>query len=308
MNPYQGTVARSLEFAGVGLHSGKNIHLKVSPGAPGTGIVFFRTDVPNPDPIQANVSNISATTLCTTVGSGSNAVSTIEHLMAAFVGLGVDNAIVEVSANEIPILDGSAASFVDKLNAVGIQRQSLKRKYYKTSKPLEVRCFDQYMKWEPHPEHEDYNHLIINCSINFSASQVIGKQSLVFTLNEKSFMDICEARTFCHMKDVQGMREKGLALGGSLDNAIVVDNHKVLNNEGLRYPDEFVRHKILDCLGDLALLGGGLVGKLTLYKAGHSLHASFMRELLKQRLGDHSENKPTRASKLFSPKVAIASR
>ncbi|NRA44346.1 MAG: UDP-3-O-[3-hydroxymyristoyl] N-acetylglucosamine deacetylase [Oligoflexales bacterium] len=281
---YQGTVTRSIKFAGVGLHTGKLVELDVSPAAPNSGIQFMRTDVPNPQPILAHPDNITSTTLCTTIGNQNYSVSTIEHLMAAFAGLGIDNALVQVNVCELPILDGSAAPFVDKLNEVGIQIQSTKRKVIIPNKLIEVESGDQYMRLEPfdHSQSDQAKnpHLEINCSIDFPFSRVIGKQTIKVNFSRRNFMDLCEARTFCHVDDVEMMRRKGLAQGGSLDNAVVVNHEKVMNNDGLRYDDEFVRHKLLDCIGDLALLGGRLTGRLTLHKAGHGLHAQFTKKVL----------------------------
>ena len=283
---YQGTVTRNIKFAGVGLHTGKLVELDVLPASPNTGIQFMRTDVPNPQPILAHPDNITSTTLCTTIGNQNYSISTIEHLMAAFAGLGIDNALVKVNACELPILDGSAAPFVDKLNEVGIQIQSTKRRVIIPKRVLEVRNGDQYMRLEPledTPRDQAKNpQLDISCSIDFPFSKVIGQQKITVNFSRRNFMDLCEARTFCHVDDVSMMRKKGLAQGGSLDNAVVVNHEKVMNNDGLRYDDEFVRHKLLDCIGDLALLGGRLTGRLTLHKAGHGLHAQFTKKILEE--------------------------
>ena len=282
---FQGTITKKINFAGVGLHTGKLIELEVHPSGPNTGIQFQRTDLERSPTILAHPANVVSTTLCTTIGSDSFTVATIEHLMAAFSGLGVDNALVKVNACELPILDGSSAPFVDKLNEAGLQIQGAKRPVYIPRKLIEVRSGDQYATLEPYTEDDlqftaNRHDLEITCSIDFPYSKAIGRQSLVIKVSRRSFMDLCEARTFCHLNDVTSMRSKGLARGGSLDNAIVVNNEKVMNLEGLRYKDEFVRHKVLDCIGDLALLGGRLTGKLKLHKAGHGLHTQLTRKIL----------------------------
>lgn len=281
ISDYQGTLAKTIQFAGVGLHSGKLIQLEVQPAGPGSGIMFSRSDQKDSLPIKADTNNISETKLCTTIGSGKQKIATIEHLMAAFAGLGIDNALVQVSADEIPILDGSSAPFVDKLLEAGIQLQSLKRPVIILDQPLEVTHGDQHVRYEPWPIGSKNCHLEIESVINFDNSQAIGRQRLSLHFSKKTFLEICEARTFCHVNEVELMRSVGLALGGSLDNAVVVNDTGILNNDGLRYKDEFIRHKVLDLIGDLALLGGRLVGKISTYKSGHSLHAAFTKEVNK---------------------------
>lgn len=283
---YQGTVAKKISFAGVGLHTGKLVELNILPAEANTGIRFLRTDIEDADYIPAHPDYIVDTTLCTTIGTNAESrVSTIEHLMAAFAGLGVDNALVEVSACELPILDGSSAPFVDKISEVGIQIQNVKRPIVYCTEAIELRIDDQFVRLEPiegktFEDMKQSPELQIVCSIDFPTSTVIGYQAKAITFSKSEFMSLSEARTFCHMRDVERMRAHGLAQGGSLDNSVVVDDDRIMNNDGLRYEDEFVRHKMLDCIGDLAMLGVRLSGKLTLHKAGHSLHAKFMNKLL----------------------------
>ncbi len=279
MSRFQGTVTRNIKFAGVGLHSGRLVNLTVSPAPPNTGIMFIRTDLTNAAPITAHPDNICSTLLCTTLGSGENKVSTVEHLMAALYGMGIDNALIHVNNQEIPILDGSSAPFVDKLNEVGVQLQNFRKKIIKINKSITVTSDDQYMTYEPVTSSHEESPLSIHYTISFPQSTIIGKQTLSFNLCKSTFMEICEARTFCHIDEVNSMRKAGLALGGSLDNAVVVDSQKVMNIEGLRYKDEFIRHKILDCLGDLALLGGHISGKITVHKGGHKLHATLVKAI-----------------------------
>lgn len=285
ISQFQGTVTRTLKFAGIGLHSGKIVQLEISPAPPNSGIMMIRSDLKGVEPILAHPSNVISTVLSTTIGNHQYSIATIEHLMAAFAGLGIDNAFVKVSANEIPILDGSAAPFVDKLYEVGVQIQNIKREVWAISEPIKVENDDQYMIFEPlciddTQQLKAETSLEFNCSIDFNNSGIIGQQAISMHFNHRNFMDICEARTFCHVNDINRMRSQGLALGGSLDNAVVVDDLKVVNNDGLRFSDEFVRHKLLDCIGDLALLGGRLSGRIHVHKAGHTLHNLFTKKVL----------------------------
>lgn len=277
MKRFQGTLARPVEFVGVGLHSGSLVTLEILPSEANTGILFQRTDM-DALPVQACPANISSTILCTTIGKHPNNIATIEHLMAAFWGVGIDNAVVRVNAAEIPILDGSSAPFVDKFSEAGLQIQHVPRPLIKFKKPFEILDEDKFVKYEPHEDTEKQI-LEITCTVDFPSS-VIGKQSLDFQFTADSFLKISEARTFCHLDSVKIMHSKGLAQGGSLDNAVVVDNDRVLNTDGLRFSDEFVRHKVLDFIGDVALLPGNLVGKVKLCKNGHSLHARFTKKIM----------------------------
>jgi UDP-3-O-[3-hydroxymyristoyl] N-acetylglucosamine deacetylase len=271
----QGTLRKPVRFEGIGLHSGKVVNLEVTPGNAGFGIKFQRTDVDGAAVLDASVANITSTELSTSIGSGSNRISTIEHLMAAFAGLGIDNAMVRVSGPEMPILDGSSAIFVEKFLAVGVRRLKARRRQLIVKKAFEVRRGDKLVRVEP------ASRTRFSCSIDFG-SGVIGRQSFEYTPSHSAFIELSEARTFCHLKEVNAMREAGLALGGSLENAVVVTDSEILNAEGLRSENEFVRHKLLDAIGDLALLGGELVGKITLVKSGHGMHAEFMHQLMQR--------------------------
>ena len=294
MTLYQATLASSVKFNGVGLHSGKLVNIVIRPAAPNSGICFRRVDLRPEKLIEARPYNVTSTTLCTTIGHGSVKVATIEHLMAALFGLGIDNACVDVDSDEIPILDGSSARFVDRIQDVGIQLQPFRKKVIKPSSPIRVEENDGYMHFTP----DTGDSLTINCSIHFPRSHSIGYQTLSLKLSEASFTEICEARTFCHIDDVNYMRSNGLALGGSLDNAVVVDKERVLNNDGLRFENEFVRHKMLDCIGDLALLGGKIFGTLDVYKGGHSLHIQFVQTLYKHLYETGSYNLDREESKI----------
>lgn len=305
-NHQQGTVARRVNFCGVGLHSGKIVELSVLPADIDSGICFQRTDTQTKFlPIKAHPNNVVDTTLSTTIGSGQGRIATVEHLMAALSGLGIDNALVQLSAEEVPILDGSSAPFVDKLIEIGVQRQPKARKLLVPKRTVEIRQGDQSIRLDPPPIHA-YDkggrpQLLIHYSIDFSNSSAIGKQTRSVAVSSSSFLELCEARTFCHQDDVDQMRQQGLALGGSLDNAVVVNNQKVLNEEGLRYSDEFVRHKILDCIGDLALLGGQITGILKAHKAGHSLHNQLVETLIKEKNLQTWQPEPSDKQTEFTP-------
>ena len=276
MDRFQSTVRRKVKFVGMGLHTGRPVMLEILPAAAGTGIVFQRTDSATAVATPATIAHVANTELSTTIGVGASSVSTIEHLMAAFSGLGIDNALVRIDGPEVPILDGSAAPFVDKLLAAGLTKVEGVRKLLLVKDTFEVRDQGRLMRIEPSTR------LRFHSEIDF-ASQAIGRQALDFTFSRSSFLELCESRTFCHVKEVEAMRAVGLALGGSLENAVVVTDTDVMNAEGLRSPDEFVRHKLLDCIGDLALLGAPLVGHITTVKAGHGLHARFMQELMSRQ-------------------------
>ena len=250
--------------------------MEVIPAPADTGIVFERVDLPGTPSIKAVASQITSTELSTTIGQGAVTVSTIEHLMAAFAGLGIENAIVRVDANELPIMDGSAAPFVEGLIAAGLSKVDGFRRVFVVKKAFEVRDGDRLVRVEP------ADVTSFDCEVEYR-SAAIGRQTLDVELTPSRFLDLCGARTFCHLGEVEAMRAQGLALGGSLENAVVVTDTSVVNSDGLRYADEAVRHKILDCIGDLALLGAPLIGRITLVKNGHGLHARFMKELLARR-------------------------
>lgn len=275
-NTRQRTLAAPAQLSGIGLHSGKTVTLDVLPAKPNTGIVFHRTDSEYASLVEAHVFNVSATELSTTIGNGASSVNTIEHLMAAFAGLGIDNALVRIDGPEVPIMDGSSSPFVEAFIAAGIMVQRAKRKYFEVVKPFEFVRGDKYIRIEPSRKTR------FKCSIDFPVS-VIGKQSSEIDLSTESFLDLAYARTFCHVKEVTAMRNAGFALGGSLQNAVVVDDAGVLNKEGLRSRDEFARHKLLDAIGDFMLLGLPLLGKVTLHKSGHGMHAQCLEELLKNK-------------------------
>lgn len=276
MERFQKTIGERVVFTDKGLHSGRIVRLEVQPAAANTGIIFQRTDVEAALPVAAHVRNISSTDLCTTIGHGSQSIATIEHLMAAFAGLGIDNAYVFINGPEVPIMDGSAEPFVKAFMDVGLKVLSADRKFYALREAFEFRRGDQYLIATPSYRPK------VKCSIEFSRS-IIGFQSFEYRPSPENFLKVADARTFCHLNDVNLMREQGLALGGSLDNAVVVTDSSILNAGGLRGSNEFVRHKLLDMIGDLSLLGHVLLADITAHKPGHTLQAQFMRELWSRR-------------------------
>ena len=278
----QQTLANKVNFSGKGLHSGRFVKMEILPADADSGIVFERMDTQYPTQIKAIYSNITDSRLSTTISAGLNSVSTTEHLMAAFAGLQIDNALIRLNGPEVPIMDGSAFPFIEKIRTAGIKLQGVPRKIFVIAEKFEVRDGDRYIKVEPSSS------IDIFCSIGYNNS-IIGSQEISYEHSEKNFIKIAKARTFCHLRDVNGLRSQGLALGGSLDNAIVVDANKVLNENGLRFPDEFVRHKLLDLIGDLYLAGGQLIGKIEAHKPGHALQACFVKELHAKRYLDEVE-------------------
>lgn len=249
----------------------------IRPAGVDEGLVFVRSDLRGNNRIKADVHNVVGTTLATTIGLNGVTVSTVEHLMSAFSGMGVDNAVVEVDAPEIPIMDGSARPFVDLLKDVGTQIQGKCKKLLVVNKPVSVSEGESTAMLIPSPEFR------ITYKIEF-AHPSIGVQSYDMKFSDVSYEEqICSARTFGFLKDVEYLQAKGLSLGGSLKNAVVLDDHRILNKEGLRCPDEFVKHKILDAIGDLSLLGIPIIGHLVAYKSGHRLNNILLKELVARR-------------------------
>lgn len=273
----QVTIARKVEILGVGLHSGKAVRLEIQPAKQNSGIVFKRADLMSAPLISALHRNVVPGDLCTVIGTDEvNRVSTIEHLMAALFVMGIDNCVIKVDGPEIPILDGSSAPFIKAIASVGVEKQNAYKKFLVLKKPFEVAQDGKLLRAKPSEK------LTIHAEVEYK-SRVIGFQEYKTGANFDEVRHIMDARTFCHIQDVDAMRRAGLALGGSLENAIVVTDANVLNPEGLRYPDEFVRHKILDLIGDLYLLGAPLVASVFARKTGHSFHADFVGKLWNQR-------------------------
>ena len=278
----QRTIKTLTRAVGVGLHSGQRVELTLRPAAIDTGIVFRRVDLPQPVDTPVSAQAVSDTRMASTISSGSAKVHTVEHLMSAFAGLGLDNLYIDITAEEVPILDGSAASFVYLLQSAGIVKQRAARKFVRVLRPVEVREGEGAQgKWA---RLEPYHGYKLRFEIDFAHPAVDSTgQCVEFDLSANNYVrDIARARTFGFTRDVEMMRSRGLALGGSLDNAIVLDDYRVLNSEGLRYDDEFAKHKILDAMGDLYLLGRPLLASYTAYRSGHALNNLLLRALLEQ--------------------------
>jgi UDP-3-O-[3-hydroxymyristoyl] N-acetylglucosamine deacetylase len=276
----QRTIKALTRAVGVGLHSGQRVELTLRPAQPDTGIVFHRVDLPEPVDIPVTPTAVSDTRLASTICERGAKVHTVEHLMSACAGLGLDNLHVDVTAEEIPILDGSAASFVYLLQSAGIELQKAPKRFIRVLSPVEVREGEgEALKWA---RLEPYHGYRLSFEIDFDHPAVDSTgQRVVFDMGSGSYSkDIARARTFGFTKDVEMMRANGLALGGGLDNAIVMDDYKVLNSDGLRYNDEFVKHKILDAMGDLYLLGKPLLAAYSAFRSGHAMNNKLLRELL----------------------------
>ncbi len=275
---------RSLSKAvGVGLHSGQRVELTLRPAPPDTGIVFRRVDLPAPVDIAVCATAVTDTRLASTISAGQARVFTVEHLMSACAGLGLDNLYIDITAEEVPILDGSAASFVFLLQSAGIALQDAPKRFVRIMQPVRVEEGQgASLKWAQLAPYEGYK---LSFEIDFDHPAVDSTgQRFEFDMGSGSYTrDIARARTFGFTKDVEMMRANGLALGGGLDNAIVMDDYKVLNAEGLRYNDEFVKHKILDAMGDLHLLGKPLLGAYSAFRSGHALNNRLLRQLLAQQ-------------------------
>ncbi len=270
----QRTIKQEINCRNIGLHSGRKVGMTIKPAGVDEGVVFIRRDLPGDNKIKADFRNVRETVLATTIGLNGVTVSTVEHLLSAFCGMGVDNAIVEVDAPEIPIMDGSALPFVNLLKDVGTEIQSKYKNLLVIMKPVSVTEGDGTATFLPSPEFK------ITYDIDFE-HPLIGRQSYYMTFTDVFYeRDICAARTFGFLKDVEYLQAKGLALGGSLKNAVVLDNQKVINKEGLRCHDEFVKHKILDAIGDLSLLGMPIIGHFVAYKSGHRLNNLLLKELM----------------------------
>jgi len=271
---YQRTLAKEVQVTGIGLHSGKKVTLKLHPAEANTGIVFRRVDIENSTARKADAISVGATDNNTTLGSGTEAIHTVEHLLAALYGLGINNVFCEIDGPEVPIMDGSGASFVFILKETGVQNLNATKKFMVITDTVRVEHEGKWAQIEP------AENLIIDSTIVF-AHPIIKTQRQTFEFSCENFIqEISRARTFGMLRDVDMLKRKGLVKGGSLDNAVVLDEFKVMNPEGLRFQDEFVRHKILDTIGDIALLGYEIAGKVTTYKSGHHLHNLLCRKIL----------------------------
>ncbi|HMB74555.1 MAG TPA: UDP-3-O-acyl-N-acetylglucosamine deacetylase [Gammaproteobacteria bacterium] len=272
----QRTLKDSIRATGIGLHGGAKVYMTLRPAPVNTGIVFRRLDLPEPVDIPAQALNVTHTQLGTTLEADGAKVSTVEHLLAAMAGLGIDNAFVDLTAAEVPIMDGSAAPFVFMLQSAGIEEQTAPKRFIRILEPVEVRDGDKWARLTP------YDGFRLRFRIDFDHPALRKhRQESELEFSATAFLkEISRARTFGFLRDLETLRAKDLTLGGSFDNAIVMDEYRVLNEDGLRFADEFVRHKILDAVGDLYLLGSCLVGDFTAYKSGHHLNNLLLRELL----------------------------
>jgi len=272
----QRTLKTKTKTTGVGLHSGEKVTLVLRPAAANTGIVFTRTDLDPAPHARAEATSVVDTRLSTCISVGSARVATIEHLMSAFAGLGIDNAYIDIDGPEVPILDGSAGPFVFLLQSAGIEEQKVAKRFIRILRPIEIREGDKWARFEP------YDGFRITFTIEYRHPVFAsGEQSVCVDFAETSYIqELSRARTYGFMQDVEAMRSQGLALGGSLDNAIVMDEYRVLNSDGLRYDNEFVKHKVLDAIGDLYLLGHPVIGAYVGHKSGHALNNMLVRRLL----------------------------
>ncbi|MDX1460821.1 MAG: UDP-3-O-acyl-N-acetylglucosamine deacetylase [Xanthomonadales bacterium] len=272
----QRTLKNVIRATGVGIHTGEKVFMTLRPAAVNTGIVFRRVDLDPVAQIPAKAELVGDTSMNTTLIQDDVRVSTVEHLLSAMAGMGIDNAYVDLSAAEVPIMDGSAGPFVFLIQSAGIEEQSAAKKFIRIIEPVEVRRDDKWARFEPHDGFRvsfkiDFNHPVFKSHTSFAAVD----------FSTTSFLkEIARARTFGFMRDLEMLRDRNLVLGGSMDNAVVLDDYRVLNEDGLRYEDEFVKHKVLDAIGDLYLLGHPLIGAYSGYKSGHELNNLLLRELL----------------------------
>ena len=272
----QRTLKNIVRATGIGLHTGEKVYLTLRPAAPNSGIIFRRVDLNPVVDIKADTYAVGDTRLSSCLERDGARVQTVEHLMSALAGLGIDNVYVDLTSGEVPIMDGSASPFVFLLQSAGIEEQPAAKKFIRIKKPVEVKQADKWVKFEP------YNGFRVDFSIDFRHPVFAhSNKRVVVDFEHTSYIkEVSRARTFGFMQDVENMRSQGLALGGSLDNAIVMDEYRVLNADGLRYEDEFVKHKALDAIGDLYLLGHPVIGAYSAYKSGHALNNELLRRLI----------------------------
>jgi UDP-3-O-[3-hydroxymyristoyl] N-acetylglucosamine deacetylase len=274
----QRTLRNTIKATGIGLHTGEKVYLTLKPAPVNTGVVFRRTDIDPVQEIPARAENVGDTTLSTTLMTASARVSTVEHLLSAMAGLGIDNAYVEVSAPEVPIMDGSAGPFVFLIQSAGIEEQNAAKRFIRIKRPVTVKDDDKVASFLPFDgfkvaftiefDHPVFRDRATRAEVDFSSTSFV--------------KEVSRARTFGFMHELEYLRSKGLARGGSVDNAIVVDEYRILNQDGLRYDDEFVKHKVLDAIGDLYLLGNSLIGEFRAHKSGHALNNASLRALIAQ--------------------------
>jgi UDP-3-O-[3-hydroxymyristoyl] N-acetylglucosamine deacetylase len=274
----QRTLKNVIRATGVGIHTGEKVFMTLRPAPVNTGIIFRRTDLDSAREVPAFATNVGDTSMNTTLEVDGIRVATVEHLMSAFAGLGIDNAYVDLSNAEVPIMDGSAGPFVFLIQSAGIEEQSAAKRFIRVLEPVEIRRDDKWARLDP------YDGFRVSFKIDFNHPVFRSHQSFASVdFSTTSYLkEIARARTFGFMRDIEMLRERNLVLGGSMDNAVVLDDYRVLNEDGLRYEDEFVKHKVLDAIGDLYLLGHGLIGAFSGYKSGHELNNLLLRSLLEQ--------------------------
>ncbi len=301
----QRTLKSAIRATGVGLHTGEKVAMTLRPAQVDTGIVFRRVDLPQPVDLRAEACSVGDTRLCSTLEHHGVRVATVEHLMSAFAGLGIDNAYVDLTGAEVPIMDGSASPFVFLIQSAGVEEQQSPKRFLRVRRTVKVADGDKWARFDP------YNGFKLSYSIVFD-HPVLEKsaQSTTVDFGETSYAkEVARARTFGFMQDVEALRASGLALGGSMDNAIVMDEYRVLNADGLRYNDEFVKHKVLDAIGDLYLAGHPIIGAFSAHKSGHALNNLLLRELLAARDAwelvsfDRQEDAPPAFVRLFAQPV-----
>jgi UDP-3-O-[3-hydroxymyristoyl] N-acetylglucosamine deacetylase len=298
----QRTLKSVIRASGVGLHTGEKVAMTLRPAPVNTGIVFRRIDLPTPIDIAADPFKVTDARLCSTLEANGEKVATVEHVMSAFAGLGIDNAYVDLTGSEVPIMDGSASPFVFLIQSAGIEQQPAPKRFFRIRNAVEVRDDDKWARFEP------FDGFKLSFSIEFDhpAFERSAQTAYVDFANTSYVKEVARARTFGFIQDVEALRDSGLALGGSLDNAIVVDEYRVLNAEGLRYGDEFVKHKLLDAIGDLYLIGHPLIGYFSAHKSGHALNNRLLRETLASKGAwewvtfEREEDAPAALSRLFA--------
>ena len=277
---YQKTLSNNVSFNGIGLHSGKSSTINLLPAKEDHGIIFKRVDLNNNNLIKASYANVSSARLCTTLENNQGIkVSTVEHLLAALYMAGVDNALIEINNEEVPIMDGSAIEFVKKIKEIGLKTLEQNRKFIKIKKRVELKLDNKSISIEPSPES-----LKVAFTLSYENNPLIRSQTNCVDFKDKNLEKIYSARTFCLYEDIEKVKSLGLAKGGNLDNAVVIKGDKVLNKKGLRSKNEFVNHKILDLAGDFMLSGFRVLGKVKCYQGGHELTNNFLRKLIKQKL------------------------
>ena len=281
----QTTLKNKLLFSGVGIHNGRAVKMSIEPAKPNTGIVFKRVDLDNNNLIKSIIDNVETSQLCTKITNNHGiSVSTIEHLMATFNGLKIDNAIIKINSPELPAMDGSSEEYTKKIIKSGIKTQNISRKYLKIIKKITVREDHRYISITP------ANELTLDIEINYP-NTIIGNDKFSYKDSQEEFIkNISKARTFAFYEDIEKMRTVGLAIGGSLNNAIVVDKFKIVNSSGLRLDKEFTKHKALDCLGDFYLLGMPIIGKIECFAPGHRLNEKFIKQILKDKTNYEIQN------------------